>query len=474
MAMSKPTPGYLIGIVIFCFLTVEVNALIPVECAQNVTRPGQVCCPHNPHNGLICGGPQRGFCQRIYAPKEDVPSVFWVDDRLAWPTRFIEHACQCQPRFFGVSCEQCWFGWTGPDCMEREHRIRRDIRKYSPHELEIFKDVVARSWNWPSRYVVLDESSNWNSDPVKKPRFIPASVQYYITFMHYYGSRSTLYKSRKECEEFAILDFNHDGVTFPTWHRYYNLIWERLLGEIAWKVHGVKDFSVPYWDWVGALQCDICTNKYIGAPGKIDRDGQRISIGSPFHNLTEFCWEQEPGATCTGCQSAGRFGKVTRRFRFENFPNQADIEFVLGLKNYFTDGERDNPDCVSFHMALEGFCGRPGSNSTGLWTHNKVHNMIEGSMATTITATNDPIFILHHSLIDKIFSMWYRLNKPRFTDYPNENVRPGHKRDAFMISIFPLARNGDMFTDVTALGYDYDDPKSVGDFAHNGGGPVFI
>ncbi|CAH8540196.1 unnamed protein product [Dicrocoelium dendriticum] len=450
-----------------------VHTLIPVECAENVTRPDQVCCPRNPHNGLICGGPKRGYCQRIHAPEENVPSIFWVDDRLGWPTRFLQYACQCQPRMFGVSCEQCWFGWTGPDCARRTRNIRRDIRTYSAEELEVFKDVVVRSWTWPSKFLILDESKNEYSDPIENLRFIPASVQYYITFLHHYGSRSTLFNDQTKCEEYGILDFNHDGVAFPTWHRYYNLIWERLLGEIAWKVHRVRDFTIPYWDWIGMKKCDICTNQYIGAPGKMDEYGTHIHPRSPFHNLTDFCWERTPETACDGCQKWGKFGVVTRRFTSEIFPDQEDIEFILNMRNYFVSGERDSPECHSFHMALEGFCGPPGTISRDLWTHNKVHNMIQGSMQSTATASNDPIFMLHHTTIDKIFSMWYRRHQPDFSAYPNEAVRPGHKRDAFMIAFFPPVRNGEMFVDVNALGYDYENPTSVGNYAQNNKPPVF-
>lgn len=468
-----PSPIEVIVLVLL-FSAYNVQALIPIECVHNVTRPGKVCCPIDHNNGMVCGGPKRGFCRKIYAPKEDVPSVFWQDDRLAWPTRFIQHGCQCEPRFFGVACEQCWFGWTGPDCSKREHRIRRDIRELSEHDLEIFKDVIRRSWDWPSRFMVLDESKNWRSDPLWNPKFVPASVQYYLTFLHYYGSRTTLYKTQAKCEEFGILDFNHDGPTFPTWHRYYNLIWERLLGEIAWKVHHVKDFSMPYWDWIGMKECDICHNKFIGAPGKIDEYGMRIHEGSRFHNITSFCWEKEPGKICTGCQSAGKFGKVTRYFQSTDFPDQRDIKFVLDLPEYFVPGERDTDKCISFHMALEGYCGRPDTDPKGLWTHNKVHNMIQGNMQSTTTATDDPIFPLHHTTMDKIFSMWYRLHKPPLEDFPNKGVRPGHTRESFMIGLYPLARQGDMFTDVDALGYDYEKPNSIGNYAQNGEKPVVL
>lgn len=454
-----------------CFC-LQVDALIPIQCAHNTTQPGKVCCPRNPHNGMVCGGPERGFCQKVYAPHEDVPDVFRIDDRLEWPTTFIQHACQCQPRFFGVSCERCWFGWTGPHCTEREMRIRRDIRSLSPRELFIFKDVVRRSWDWPSGYLVLDESKNSYVDPIRQPRFISASVQYYLTFLHYYGARSTLYETAEQCTEYGILNFNHDGVVFPTWHRYYNLIWERMLGDIAKEVHGVDNFAMPFWDWVGATDCDICTNKYIGGSGEIDEFGLRIDTKSMFHNLTDFCWEAVPGSICQGCQKDGKFGKVGRHFLDKEFPDQRDILLVLRMKNYYTPGEREETECVSFHMALEGYCGDPAKSSAKLWTHNRLHNMVQGSFQSTATATNDPLFPLHHTTIDKLFSMWYRVRKPNLEVYPNENVRPGHARDAFMIAIFPLARNGDMFLDTRDLGYDYEDPESIGNFAGNGQPPI--
>ncbi|KER27853.1 hypothetical protein T265_13717, partial [Opisthorchis viverrini] len=60
-----------------------------------------------------------------------------------------------------------------------------------------------------------------------------------------------------------------------------------------------------------------------------------------------------------------------------------------------------------------------------------------------------------------LFNMWYRRHKPPFDAYPNHDVRPGHKRDAFLATMFPLVRNGDMFTDVNNLGYDYDKPDML-------------
>ncbi|VDP92382.1 unnamed protein product [Echinostoma caproni] len=306
--------------------------LIPEQCAHNVTKPFSVCCPVSPHNHLVCGGPKRGYCEKIAVPKDYVPHVFHMDDRLSWPLRFFSHACQCKGNFFGTACEKCWYGWTGPNCDKRVKRIRRDIHSLSDHELYVLKDVLYRSQTWPSGYVVLDESDNYHSDPLYKPRFIPASVQYFITFNHRYGSRATLYKNKQDCEMYGILNYNHDGVVFPTWHRYLQLIWEGLLAEIAWKVHRVENFAAPYWDMIGLLNCDICTNTYFGAPGREDKDGLHISRRSIFSNFTEFCAEPRGDAKCYGCQRSGRKTTITRKFTTLKFPDQRDLDYVLSLK----------------------------------------------------------------------------------------------------------------------------------------------
>ncbi len=68
-------------------------------------------------------------------------------------------------------------------------------------------------------------------------------------------------------------------------------------------------------------------------------------------------------------------------------------------------GERDSPKCQSFGMAVEGFCGDPEEAGPNIWLHNKFHNLIDGSRCCVGTAANDPLFILHHVQVDRMFSV---------------------------------------------------------------------
>ncbi|CAH8858488.1 unnamed protein product [Trichobilharzia szidati] len=471
--MSKlPT----LSLKIFLFLLLNqaclVHGLIPEQCGHNLTLGIPICCPVSHDTNEVCGGPRRGECIQVWTPKEPVPSVFLIDDRIDWPNRYFTHFCQCKDNYFGAACDECWFGWIGKHCNQRHYKVRRDIRTLSEKDLDIFKSLVLHSQHWPSGYLLVDESDNWNVDPLRKPKLIPASIQHYLTYLHQYGSRSTLYKNVKDCEEYGILNFNHDGIIFPTWHRYSLLLWERFYARMAKVLYGLEDYAAPYWDWIGKDHCDICNDKYIGGPGHRDEYGVHLSQGSPFHNLTEFCYEPYKDKLCTGCQFTDDRPTITRQFTVTDFPDRRDLEFVLGKKQFFVAGERESNRCDSFHMALEGYCGRPGADPNYRWFHNKMHVMIDGSMCCAATSTNDPIFLLHHTFIDKVFECWLRLRKPKPEDYPDKGVRPGHSRYSFTAGIIPLARNIDFFNSLIYFGVTYDN-NWFGTFSDDGRPPYY-
>nr|ACU68955.1 tyrosinase 1 [Schistosoma japonicum] len=450
------SPTIMFFIILLCNQLTYIFGMIPVQCGYNLTKRIPICCPISKINGKVCGGGNYGECTKIWTPKEKVPSVFLLDDRIDWPKRYFTYFCQCHGNYFGVACDECWFGWKGKHCNQRSIKVRRDIKTISDKELHIFKTVIVLSQTWPSDYLLIDESDNWNIDPLRKPRLEHASIQYYLTYVHRYGSRSTLYKDIRDCEEYGILNFNHDGVCFPTWHRYYILLWERLMSRITKVIFGITDYATPYWDWVGLKHCDICTNRYIGAPGRRSERGIHISTGSPFHNLTEYCYEPIRDMLCSGCQRGGNRGTITRNFYRSDLPDIDDLKFVLSIEKFYVPGERNSKKCKSFHMALEGFCGRPGAYPNMRWFHNKVHVLIDGSMCCTGTASNDPIFVLHHALTDKIFDCWLRTHRPKLTAYPTKNVRPGHSAYSFVTGIIPLARHIDFFRLLKYFGVFYD------------------
>lgn len=450
---------YIIFFTIIVYFTIGsvnlVESAIPSACVHNVTRH-HVCCPVSKGSMYRCGGPHRGECAPINVFRDKVPAIFAFDDRVHWPTKFFQYLCRCKGRFFGVACEECWYGWEGPNCDRKVVRKRYNWLHLSPRKKKQFLKVMQLSFMAPSGYMIMIEQENWRSDPIKHPIFTPAPIHYFMVVLHRFASRTTLYDTKAMCDKYGVLDFNHDGPGFPTWHRYFMMFWERALQRIAKQHFGIHDFTIPYWNWVDSRECEICKNDMAGAPGPIDYYGQRLHPHSVFANWTEYCSEPEGEPVCYGCHYSGHFGKITRHWNNHIMPSTGDLDYAMSQHQYYVNREKDGERCHSFHMAIEGFCGPPNSDDGKLYMHNFVHNSIDGTMCCSAPATTDILFLVHHTEVDRQVEAWRRDHKPDISVLPNTGIRPGHCRECMLTAFLPPVKHTDVFNDIRNLGYDYD------------------
>ncbi|KAF8571178.1 hypothetical protein P879_02393 [Paragonimus westermani] len=447
------------------------KALIPKVCVQNITALGGsgICCPIPKGSNQACGGPGIGTCERQFIQLEPLPKHRLLDDRMHWPSRFFKYTCKCEGRYFGLACDECWYGWSGRLCNKRKKYVRRDIMSYSPKERQMFVDIVAETTRTPTDYVILFEKDPIHSDPLWKPKFMEVDLQYLIAFIHDYASRGTMYKDEKSCKRYKKLDNNHNVVGFATWHRYFMLVWENELRKIASKKYGWYDFAAPYWDWVDAKKCDVCVNSLVGAPGPYVNGIRLIHPASPFSNWTEQCTMPKSSMPCKGCHTTWPYFKPLHRDYVSNaFPTTKDLHFTLSRpKFYLPQKHEDLRLCRGFHQTLEGFCGEAGTDGQYMYMHNKVHNMVRGSFCCAPTAANDPLFILHHSQIDRVMQIWFEHYRPSPTDFPNHGVEYGNCRECNLIGFIPTVRHNQMFVDMRQLGVYYDNYK-FGKFGFDG------
>ena len=75
-----------------------------------------------------------------------------------------------------------------------------------------------------------------------------------------------------------------------------------------------------------------------------------------------------------------------------------------------------------------------------------------GVILDVAASPNDPLFIIHHTMIDCIFEEW--LKRHPNAEYPNAtDVPQGHRRYGYIVPFFPLYMNNDMFKSAENFGY---------------------
>uniref|UniRef100_A0A7I4Y2Q9 ShTK domain protein n=1 Tax=Haemonchus contortus TaxID=6289 RepID=A0A7I4Y2Q9_HAECO len=93
--------------------------------------------------------------------------------------------------------------------------------------------------------------------------------------------------------------------------------------------------------------------------------------------------------------------------------------------------------------------------------HGSNHVWIGGDMRVTTQATNDPIFFLHHCMIDNIWETW-RLSRQtraqRQNDYPTDNIycsSQSHFARSIMVPFSPIVNIDGLSNDYTDNLYSY-------------------
>jgi tyrosinase len=200
---------------------------------------------------------------------------------------------------------------------------------------------------------------------------------------------------RNKCEHSPRGGFDN---LFLPWHRAYLY---RL--ELAMQTK-VPRATLPWWDWPSSFSTGIPP-----AFSEETVDGQPNPLaGSALPPLLVESG-QWPART------SRRPGRAT------DLPGQRLVEGILELSNF-----------DDFSLQLE----------TQL--HNRVHGWVGGTMGMVATAAYDPIFWAHHTMVDRLWSLWQ-------VKHSSRGPRPTEWRKVLR----GLDMTVEDVLDTTALGYDY-------------------
>lgn len=168
----------------------------------------------------------------------------------------------------------------------------------------------------------------------------------------------------------------HGNWYFLPWHRGYLTMYERKIREVT----SFADFALPYWDWTAepTVPPAYSAPTYNNAP-------------NPLYTTR----------TLTGALSSTIIG-------------QQILNSILTKTPYESFGT-SRP--AGQNSTDQSWIGR-GTGVQGLLEgtpHNLVHNNLGGLMASSQSAL-DPIFMMHHCNIDRIWALW---NAAGFADEPD-------------------------------------------------------
>lgn len=186
---------------------------------------------------------------------------------------------------------------------------------------------------------------------------------------------------------------------FLPWHRAYLYEFELALLEQD------KDARLPWWNWPASRQSGIpaayADQEAEGGPNPLA--GSALPTDVPH---------RPPDWSATTHRTPGPPGRL---------PDAKTVEAIV-----------KQPDYYDFELALE----------TQL--HNLVHGWVGGSMGEINTAAYDPLFWAHHTMVDRIWSLWQ-----------SQHASPGPSPSTYGVGLgFGQLTVGSVL-DTAKLGYDY-------------------
>ncbi|KAK3114000.1 hypothetical protein LTR53_008137 [Teratosphaeriaceae sp. CCFEE 6253] len=266
----------------------------------------------------------------------------------------------------------------------------------------------------------------------------------------------------------------HDTADFYAWHRTFVHFWEQDLINLCGYT-GV----MPYWNWALDAQAPQDSSLFIGDEFSLGSNGDYIADRGDTW-LAEQDVTVPPG-TGGGCVSSGPFKDITLNLGPLDIPNANNVNSSFeynprclerDLNPWFTERYNtytnitttilDNIYVEDFQAISQGY----GSDTNKFGLHGGGHWGSGGSVSDFHSSPADPLFFLHHGMMDRVWTIWqnldfyYRQNAIRGTSTLG-NSPPSAEMTLDMMLPFGLVADDVRFADVMdtfggVLCYRYD------------------
>ncbi len=222
----------------------------------------------------------------------------------------------------------------------------------------------------------------------------------------------------------------HGDWYFLPWHREYVLMYEKAVRSLT----GHTQFAMPYWNWT------------------VDR-----SFPAPFNDPT---YKGKPNPLYV----AGRTLTGSNWPLKDSIVGQVEVmDKIYAETDFQAFGTSKNPNQKDLNMSWV-VAGGGVQGRLERTPHNNIHNFI-GKYMPSAGSPRDPIFMMHHGNIDRIWAYWNGLGRSNLSgmstadqklwldmDFKNNYLKPDGT---------PYSAVVKNLQDIKVLGYTYDDlPKA--------------
>ncbi|KAK4170278.1 hypothetical protein QBC43DRAFT_348716 [Cladorrhinum sp. PSN259] len=295
----------------------------------------------------------------------------------------------------------------------------------------------------------------------------------------------------------------HSSVLFPTWHRPYMALYEQVLYSLVKMIAGwwpenekqsyleaARRFRIPYWDWATAPASGGSVLPIsVGGSPFVDVNGpngvQRIAnplFRYTFRPLNVTAFRQSPwnlwGTTVrspTTTESNAESNNTLVALNLDQNQQSLNQRLYTLFANYGNYSRFSNNAWIplvnnelydsieSLHDTIHNLAGGGGLGQP---------NIQGGHMSFIPYSAFDPIFFLHHCMVDRIFAMWQAIH-PESWVTPSAAILNSYttSRGQIQNSSTPLTpffinEHGEFWTsgdvrDFTKFGYTYAEMPGI-------------
>ena len=182
-------PAILFFAVFLASTAIDVDAIIPLPCADMDSLVARKCCPvpNLAGNPGPCGvNSDRGSCELIRIPDSQYDSSE-RDVRKKWPIQYFTSTCVCNEKFGGVGCGECSYGYNDgtPSCVKKTVYKRPSVNSMNEDDWRYYRDKVLRVLkNTPSRYMVATKEFTEDILQLKNSLVRPTTYELFVWLHH--------------------------------------------------------------------------------------------------------------------------------------------------------------------------------------------------------------------------------------------------------------------------------------------------